>query len=71
MDVAIQGEGFFAVTYAAGKTGYTRNGEFALDSQNQLVDASGYPLVWDGTIPDGAEEIQIEAQWICHGEGWR
>lgn len=60
LDVAIQGEGFFAVTYAAGKTGYTRNGQFALDAQNRLVDSSGYPLVWDGNIPDGVEEIQIE-----------
>lgn len=60
LDVAIQGDGFFAVTYATGKTGYTRNGEFSLDANNRLVDASGFPLVWSGTIPDGVEDIQIQ-----------
>lgn len=73
LDVAIQGEGFFAVTYSAGKTGYTRNGEFALDAQNRLVDASGYPVVWSGAIPDGVEEIQIEANGAVMakvGDNW-
>lgn len=73
LDVGIQGEGFFAVTYATGKTGYTRNGQFSLDSNNQLVDASGYPLVWSGTIPDGVEEIEIQENGMVQtrvGDEW-
>lgn len=73
MDVAIQGEGFFPVTYATGKTGYTRDGQFSLDANHQLVTSAGYPLVWSGTIPDGADEIQIQENGVVQarlGESW-
>ena len=60
LDVAIQGDGFFAVSLGQGKTGYTRDGQFVLDSQNRLVTPSGYPVVWNGTIPADADEIQFQ-----------
>jgi flagellar basal-body rod protein FlgG len=59
LDWAIQGEGLFAVTLPDGQTGYTRSGQFYLDSENNLVTASGYPLVWDGTIPDNMSDLAI------------
>jgi flagellar hook protein FlgE len=40
-DLAIQGDGFFAVQTAGGQQLYTRDGQFKLNSQNQLTDASG------------------------------
>lgn len=73
MDVAIQGEGFFAVTYATGKTGYSRDGQFSLDANNQLVNSSGFPLVWTGSIPVGAEEIQFQENGVVQvrvGDTW-
>jgi flagellar basal-body rod protein FlgG len=73
LDVAIEGEGFFGVTYAAGKTGYTRNGEFSVDGQGRLVTASGYPLVWTGTIPTGTEEVEIQENGVVRarvGDTW-
>lgn len=61
LDWAIQGEGFFSVTLPNGEIAYTRDGEFKLDAENNLVNANGYPLVWDGEIPDDAMDITIQA----------
>jgi flagellar basal-body rod protein FlgF len=44
LDFAISGDGFFAVQTAQG-TRYTRNGQFALDSQARLVTAAGDPVL--------------------------
>lgn len=40
LDLALRGDGFFAVR-AAGAVAYTRNGQFANNAQGQLVDAQG------------------------------
>jgi flagellar basal-body rod protein FlgG len=61
LDWAIQGEGFFGVTLPDGTKGYTRDGQFTLDTDRKLVTASGYPLVWDGTIAAGMTDISIGA----------
>ncbi len=61
LDWAIQGDGFFSVTLPDGKIGYTRDGQFSLDADGKLVTASGYPLVWDGTIAVGMTDISISA----------
>ncbi|WP_135467394.1 flagellar basal-body rod protein FlgF [Crenalkalicoccus roseus] len=44
LDVAIQGEGFFAVETPRGER-YTRAGRFALDAERRLVDAEGHPVL--------------------------
>jgi flagellar basal-body rod protein FlgG len=44
LDFAIQGDGFFAVQTGQGVR-YTRNGQFALDSQARLVTAAGDPVL--------------------------
>jgi flagellar basal-body rod protein FlgG len=61
LDWAIQGEGFFSLTLPNGETGYTRDGAFVLDSDRNLVNANGYPLVWDGEIPEDAVDISIKS----------
>lgn len=43
LDVAINGEGFFVVDTPAGER-YTRDGSFLLNTQGQLVTASGEPV---------------------------
>jgi len=60
LDLAIQGSGFFAVTLPDDRTAYTRAGELKLDVNRQFVNPNGYPLVWDGQIPEDAEEVNIE-----------
>jgi flagellar basal-body rod protein FlgG len=64
LDWAIQGEGFFSVTLPDGTIGYTRDGQFSLDSDLKLVTAGGYPLVWDGTITEKMTNISISSDGI-------
>ncbi|MCO4757698.1 MAG: flagellar basal-body rod protein FlgG [Oceanospirillaceae bacterium] len=50
-DVAINGRGFFQVTLPSGEVGYTRNGQFHLNADNELVTAEGYLLEPAITLP--------------------
>jgi flagellar basal-body rod protein FlgG len=43
-DVAIEGDGFFAVMRDDGSTGYTRDGEFQWDAAGNLVTKQGYQV---------------------------
>jgi len=61
LDWAIQGEGYFSLTLPDGTIGYTRDGRFSLDADRNLVNANGYPLVWDGEIAEGMTNINITA----------
>ena len=47
-DVAIDGKAFFEVELPNGATAYTRDGEFHLDAQGQLVTKEGYRILGDG-----------------------
>ncbi|EHJ01461.1 flagellar hook-basal body protein [Clostridium sp. DL-VIII] len=40
-DLAIDGEGYFAITQSDGTIAYTRDGNFKIDSNGTLVDANG------------------------------
>ncbi len=59
LDLAVAGDGFFAVkTMAAGgaTTAYTRNGSFSVDPSRYITDAQGsrlqaYAVETDGTVP--------------------
>lgn len=46
-DVAIQGDGFFAIQTPGGER-YTRAGNFQLDATGRLVTADGHPVMSDG-----------------------
>lgn len=48
LDLALEGPGFFAVQMPDGSKGYTRDGEFQLNSQGQLTTKQGYPVVGNG-----------------------
>jgi flagellar basal-body rod protein FlgG len=58
-DMAIQGRGFFEVLKPDGGISYTRDGSFQLDSQGQIVNASGYVLQPAISIPQNALSITI------------
>jgi flagellar basal-body rod protein FlgF len=47
-DVAIEGDGFFEVQLPSGQSAYTRDGEFQLNAQGQLVSKQGYLVQTDG-----------------------
>lgn len=44
-DLAIEGKGFFEVQLPTGATAFTRDGEFHLSAQGQLVSKEGYPVI--------------------------
>ena len=48
LDVAINGDGFFAVQTPDGKEAYTRAGDFKLDPAGQLQTASGLAVLGNG-----------------------
>jgi flagellar basal body rod protein FlgG len=54
-DVAIEGPGFFEVQLANGSRAFTRDGEFQISAQGQLVTKQGYLVVSDG----GAIQIDL------------
>lgn len=59
MDLAIQGRGFFEVLTPDGTPAYSRDGSFQLDSQGQMVTATGYTLQPGITVPDNATGVTI------------
>jgi flagellar basal-body rod protein FlgF/flagellar basal-body rod protein FlgG len=62
LDLAIDGTGFFTIQTAAGVR-YTRNGNFTVDSQHQLVTSSGDPVLGTGgpiTLTSGKVSISGE-----------
>jgi len=54
-DVAIEGPGFLSVRLPDGQTAYTRDGEFRVSLQGQLLNKDGYELLGEGGVP-----IQVE-----------
>jgi flagellar basal-body rod protein FlgF len=48
LDVAIQGDGWFAVQDANGQEAYSRNGSFELGPDGQLKDSFGRSIIGDG-----------------------
>ncbi|MCA9002292.1 MAG: flagellar hook-basal body complex protein, partial [Planctomycetes bacterium] len=58
-DLAIQGEGFFAVDQPSGETYYTRDGSFRRDQNGQLRTANGGTLNPPITLPPGVMAINV------------
>ncbi|MCP5022412.1 MAG: flagellar basal-body rod protein FlgG [bacterium] len=58
-DLAIQGEGFFAVDQPNGQTYYTRDGSFRRDQNGQLRTATGGTINPPITLPSGVMAIDV------------
>jgi flagellar basal-body rod protein FlgG len=59
LDLAISGEGFFSVTLPDGTTGYTRAGNFSLDSAGNIVTSDGFLLGGGIVVPDGSSNLSV------------
>lgn len=69
-DLAIEGEGFFALEQADGTAMYTRNGKFALDSEGYLVSTGGGRLMGEnGTIKVDSSEFTVSADGTVSVDG--
>ena len=55
-DYAILGDGFFNIQLANGTIGYTKNGHFQVNEQNQLVTQEGYLALSDNGQPVDARQ---------------
>lgn len=60
-DMAVDGEGFFAVRLPDGSDAYTRNGGFRMDSGRRLTDTAGNLVQPAITVPAGATDLNVGA----------
>jgi flagellar basal-body rod protein FlgG len=60
LDLSIQGSGFFEILQPDGTTAYTRNGQFTLNDQGQIVTpGAGFLLQPAITVPEDAQQITV------------
>ncbi|MDV3457413.1 flagellar basal-body rod protein FlgG [Sphingomonas sp. HF-S4] len=71
-DVAITGRGYFQITLPSGDTAYTRDGNFGISDQGELVTQDGFPVQPGITIPANTTDVTIsktgEVQVITAGD---
>jgi len=60
-DLAVRGNGFFAVQLPSGEVAYTRDGTFGLSPEGQIVTAEGFVVQPGITIPAAARDVTINA----------
>lgn len=64
LDLAIIGNGFFQFVQPDGTSVYSRNGQFQIDADGQIVNGNGLPLEPGITIPADATGITISDDGI-------
>ncbi|RXK05317.1 flagellar basal-body rod protein FlgG [Halarcobacter bivalviorum] len=68
LDIAIEGKGFFQITLPNGEIAYTRNGQFKVSDEGNIVNGNGYLLEPQITIPDNLVDISIGTDGIVTGK---
>jgi flagellar basal-body rod protein FlgG len=58
LDFAISGEGFFRVQLPDGREAYTRDGNFNLDGEGNLVTGRGFRVIFPALPPD-VQEVRV------------
>jgi flagellar basal-body rod protein FlgG len=69
LDVAVSGRGFFQILLPDGTMGYTRDGNFEVNAQGELVTSSGYRVQPGITIPDGTQSVTIGKDGVVTVQG--
>ena len=64
LDMAIVGSGFFQIRQPDGTSAYTRNGQFQLSPEGQMVTAAGMPLEPSITIPLNTKTVTISSDGV-------
>lgn len=59
-NVAIQGQGFFQVALPNGQIGYSRDGNFTIEANGQIVNGAGYRLEPNVTVPIEADRDTLK-----------
>jgi flagellar basal-body rod protein FlgG len=60
-DMAVSGKGYFRIQMPDGTDAYTRDGNFALSAEGQLVTQQGYVVQPGITIPSTATAVSVSA----------
>src|SRR6218665_3874963 len=68
LDVAINGRGFFQIELPDGTTAYTRNGQFQLNADGQIVTSDGKPVSPSITVPQDAQTITISKDGVVEAQ---
>lgn len=63
LDIALHGPGFFQIETAAGIR-YTRNGNFKVNSDGEIVTQDGDPLLGAGFVPEGYKKVNIDQEGV-------
>jgi flagellar basal-body rod protein FlgF len=70
LDVAMEGDGFFAIEQNDGTTTYTRNGSFVLNKNKELVTKSGQKVLGEsGPLVVNGAQINIDADGTIQVDG--
>ncbi|HVL01170.1 MAG TPA: flagellar basal-body rod protein FlgG [Dongiaceae bacterium] len=64
LDMAINGRGFFQILMPDGAISYTRDGQFQIDSEGNVVNSEGFPLEPAITVPEGVHNVTVGADGI-------
>lgn len=59
LDLAVNGRGFFQVQMPDGEIAYTRDGQFQLNADGDVVTPSGFLLEPNITVPENATKVTI------------
>jgi len=59
LDLAIEGDGFFQIALPSGETAFTRDGGFKLDSEGRVVNADGFAMEPEISIPTDTVSIAV------------
>lgn len=66
LDISIQGRGFFEILQPDGTLAYTRNGQFTLNEDGEMVTpGAGYQLQPVIAVPEDAQQITILRMVKC------
>lgn len=64
LDLSVNGKGYFQVLRPDGTISYTRDGQFQLNSNGEMVTANGYNLEPSISIPDDAVSVTIGSDGV-------
>lgn len=59
LDFAVNGRGFFQILMPDGSIHYTRDGQFQVNADGQLVNSSGFPLEPAITLPESTQSVTV------------
>lgn len=68
LDIAVVGRGFFEILMPDGNSAYTRNGQFQINSDGDVVTARGFLLQPAINIPEDAQTLTISSDGIVEAQ---